>query len=138
MRLARFNLATGKPSTDWFVGIPITASGGGLIATAVILLARYEDIAAAMPLHIYLPLILFGFGLAMISTIRFPKIRRRDSKLINGFQGFNFAASYYCGITRSFPEYLFFMAVFLLIAGIIAGRISKKREARLRPAPSNR
>ena len=87
-----------------------------------------------MPLHVYLPLIMFGFGLAMISTIRFPKIRRRNNKLIDGFQAFNFAASYYCGLTRSFPEYLFFMAVFLLIVGIVAGRISKKREAQLATA----
>ena len=129
MRLARFNLASDKPSSDWFSGIPITAAGGGLISTAIILLARYEDIAIAMPLHVYLPLAMFAFGLAMISTIRFPKIRRRKNKLIDGFQAFNFAASYYCGITRSFPEFLFFMAVFLLIVGIIAGRISKRREA---------
>ena len=130
MRLARFNLTSDQPSTDWFAGIPITAAGGGLIATAIILLVRYEDLAYAMPLRAYLPVMMFGFGLAMISTIRFPKIRRRNSKFINGFQAFNFAASYYCGITRSFPEYLFFMAVFLLIVGIIAGRISKKRESR--------
>jgi uncharacterized membrane protein YtjA (UPF0391 family) len=61
----------------------------------------------------------------MVSTLRFPKITRRDSKFINAFQGFNFIASYYCGITRSYPEFLFFMAVFLLIVGIIAGRLSK-------------
>jgi hypothetical protein len=37
-------------------------------------------------------------------------------------------ASYYCGITRSYPEFLFFMGLFLLIAGIIAGRITKAEE----------
>jgi len=42
--------------------------------------------------------------------------------MLNGFQGFNFLASYYCGITRSFPEFLFFMGLIMLIAGIIAGR----------------
>jgi CDP-diacylglycerol--serine O-phosphatidyltransferase len=129
MRLARFNLMSDKPGSEWFAGIPITAAGGGLISTAIILLARYEDIAFAMPLHAYLPVIMFAFGLAMISTIRFPKIRRRHNKLIDGFQAFNFAASYYFGITRTYPEYLFFMAVFLLIVGIIAGRISKKNES---------
>jgi hypothetical protein len=35
------------------------------------------------------------------------------------------AGIYYCGITRSFPEYLFGMAIFLFIAGIIAGRITR-------------
>ena len=40
-------------------------------------------------------------------------------------QIFVIVATYYFGITRSYPEFLFFMALFLLIAGIIAGRINK-------------
>ncbi len=125
MRLARFNLSSQKPGDGWFAGIPITACGGGLISTTVILLVRYEDFAAALPLHAYLPMLMFVLALGMVSTIRFPKLRRRDSKAMNAFQGFNFVATYYCGITRSFPEFLFGMAVFLLISGIIAGRISR-------------
>ena len=46
-RLARFNLSSGTSSSGWFSGIPITAAGGGLISTAVILLTRYPDVAAA-------------------------------------------------------------------------------------------
>jgi CDP-diacylglycerol--serine O-phosphatidyltransferase len=127
-RLARFNLATGKPRTGWFAGIPITAAGGALVSTAVILLVRYDEIAAAMPLHAYLPIFMFVLALGMISTIRFPKITKRDNHLVNAFQLFNVVASYYCGITRSYPEFLFFMGLFVLIAGIIAGRISKAEE----------
>jgi phosphatidylserine synthase len=81
-----------------------------------------------MPLHAYLPMMLFVLALGMISRIRFPKATVRDNKLINGFQAVNIAATYYCGITRSFPEYLFFMAIFLLVAGIIAGRLSIRTE----------
>lgn len=128
MRLARFNLTTDQPRSGWFAGIPITGAGGGLVSTGVILLVRYEDIAALMPLHLYLPIAMFVLALGMISTIRFPKIAKRESKLINGFQIVNAIASIYCGVTRSFPEYLFFMGMFLLIAGIIAGRISKSQE----------
>ncbi len=124
MRLARFNLSSQQTNDGWFAGIPITAAGGGLLSTIVILLARYEDIANLLPLHAYLPVLMFVLALSMVSRIRFPKIRRRESKLINAFQGFNFAASYYCGITRSYPEFLFFMAMFLLVSGIIAGRLS--------------
>lgn len=127
-RLARFNLHTSKPRTGWFAGIPITAAGGALVSTAVILLVRYDEIAAAMPLHAYLPIFMFVLALGMISSIRFPKITRRKSHFINGFQLFNVLATYYCGITRSYPEFLFFMALFLLIAGIIAGRITKAEE----------
>ena len=125
MRLARFNLSSQQPSDGWFAGIPITACGGGLISTMVILLVRYDEFAAALPLHAYLPVLMFVLALGMVSTIRFPKLRRRDSKAMNAFQAFNFVATYYCGITRSFPEFLFGMAVFLLISGIIAGRISR-------------
>lgn len=127
-RLARFNLASSKPSTGWFAGIPITVAGGALISPAVILLARNEEIAGALPLHLYLPIMLFVLAIGMVSSIRFPKLRRRDSKIINAFQGFNFFATYYCGITRSYPEFLFFMALFLLISGIIAGRLTKYAE----------
>jgi CDP-diacylglycerol--serine O-phosphatidyltransferase len=128
MRLARFNLATDKPPSGWFTGLPITAAGGGLVSTGVILLIRYDEIAAAMPLHAYLPIIMFVLALGMISSLRFPKIVRRKNNFINGFQLFNVVASYYCGITRSYPEFLFFMGLFLLISGIIAGRITKAEE----------
>ncbi len=128
MRLARFNLATDKPRSGWFAGLPITAAGGGLVSTGVILLIRYDEIAAAMPLHAYLPIIMFVLALGMISSIRFPKIVRRKNNFINAFQLFNVVASYYCGITRSYPEFLFFMGLFLLISGIIAGRITKAEE----------
>ena len=128
MRLARFNLATDKPRSGWFAGLPITAAGGGLVSTGVILLIRYDEIAAAMPLHAYLPIIMFVLALGMISSLRFPKIVRRKNNFINAFQLFNVVASYYCGITRSYPEFLFFMGLFLLISGIIAGRITKAEE----------
>ena len=126
MRLARFNLHTNDPPAGWFTGIPITGAGGGLVGTTCIILVKYEEIAEVMPLHAYLPVFLFVLALGMISRIRFPKATVRDNKLINGFQAVNVAATYYCGITRSFPEYLFFMALFLLVAGIIAGRISSR------------
>jgi CDP-diacylglycerol--serine O-phosphatidyltransferase len=127
-RLARFNLTTDKPRSGWFAGLPITAAGGGLVSTGVILLVRYDEIATVMPLHAYLPIAMFVLALGMISTIRFPKITKRKSNLINAFQVFNVLASYYCGITRSYPEFLFFMGLFLLIMGIIAGRLTKAEE----------
>jgi CDP-diacylglycerol--serine O-phosphatidyltransferase len=128
MRLARFNLSTDKPRSGWFAGIPITAAGGGLLSSAVILLVRYEDIAASLPLHAYLPVVMFVLAIGMMSSIRFPKITRRKSNFINGFQIFIIVGTYYSGITRSYPEFLFFAALFLLVAGIIAGRITKIEE----------
>ncbi len=125
-RLARFNLTSDKPRTGWFAGLPITAAGGGLVSTAMILLAKHDAVADALPLHLYLPIGMFVLALLMISRIRYPKAIRRKSNIINGFQILVIVSTYYFGITRSYPEYLFFMGLFLLIAGIIAGRINKE------------
>ena len=124
MRLARFNLTTDAPRGSWFAGVPITVAGGALLSTGVILLERYPRIAESLPLHLHLPIALFVLGLLMISRLRFPKMAKRDSLFVNLFQGFQVVATYYCGITRSYPEFLFFMALLLVITGIVAGRIS--------------
>lgn len=125
MRLARFNLATSKPRTGWFTGVPITVAGGGLLSSLVLVLIHYEQIAASMPLHLYLPVLMFVLAILMISRVRFPKATVRKSRFINAFQIVNIALIFYCGITRSFPEYLFGIGVFLLVAGTIAGRITR-------------
>jgi CDP-diacylglycerol--serine O-phosphatidyltransferase len=125
LRLARFNLPTAKPERGWFVGIPITAAGGGMCSSLVLVLLHHEQIAEGMPLNLYLPVLLFVLALLMVSRIRFPKAVKRESTLINTFQVINIVLIIYCGVTRSWPEYLFGISVFLLVAGIIAGRISK-------------
>lgn len=125
MRLARFNLSSHKPLKGWFTGVPITAAGGGLTATAVILLVRYDEIAGSLPLGVYLPALMVTLALLMVSTLRFPKLVKRKSKALMSFQAVNVVASYYCGITRSYPEFLFGMSVFLLATGLIAGWLTR-------------
>jgi CDP-diacylglycerol--serine O-phosphatidyltransferase len=125
LRLARFNLPTAKPERGWFVGVPITAAGGGMCSSLVLVLVHHEQIAIGMPLSLYLPVLLFVLALLMVSRIRFPKAVKRKSPLINTFQVINIVLIIYCGVTRSWPEYLFAIGIFLLVAGIIAGRISK-------------
>lgn len=125
MRLARFNLASDIPNDGWFTGVPITACGGGLLSSLVLVLIYHEKIAMSLPLQLYLPILLFVLAMFMISRVRFPKARVRESNFINAFQFINIALIFYCGITRSFPEYLFGIGVFLLVAGIIAGRITR-------------
>ena len=126
MRLARFNLISDQPSTGWFAGVPITAAGGGLVSSLVLVLINYPDIAESLPLQLYLPILMFVLALLMISRLRFPKTGLRKSKLFNAFQFVIIAGVYYCGITRSWPEFLFVTAIFLLISGIIAGRITRE------------
>ena len=125
MRLARFNLFSDQPSTGWFTGIPITAAGGGMVSSVVLVLLHHPDIAASLPLHLYLPILMFVLGLLMISRLRFPKAVKRDKLGVNLFQGTVVAIIYYCGITRSYPEVLFGMGIFILISGIIAGRLTR-------------
>jgi len=125
MRLARFNLTSDVPHGGWFTGVPITAAGGGLVSSMVIVLLRHEDIAASLPLHLYLPILMFVLGILMVSRLRFPKATMRKSNIINAFQIVNIIAIIYCGVFRVFPEYLFGIGIFLLVAGIIAGRITR-------------
>jgi len=126
MRLARFNLTSDQPSTGWFAGVPITAAGGGLVPAVILVLIHHPDVAGVLPLRLYLPVMMFVLALLMISRIRFPKAKRRDSLFINAFQVLVIAGVYYCGITRSYPEYLLGMGFFVLISGIIAGRITRQ------------
>lgn len=125
MRLARFNLVTEQPVKGWFAGVPITAAGGGMVPAVILVLIHHPDIAASLPLHLYLPVLMFVLAMLMISTLRFPKAVKRDGIFINIFQGSVILAVYYCGITRSYPEFLLIMGTIILISGIIAGRITR-------------
>jgi len=125
MRLARFNLVTDQPSTGWFTGIPINAAGGGMISSVVLVLIYHPDIALSLPLHLYMPVLMFVLALLMISRVRFPKAVMRDNLAMNIFQGVVIIGVYYCGITRSYPEYLLGAGTVILISGIIAGRITR-------------
>lgn len=125
MRLARFNLTSEIPHGGWFTGIPITAAGGGLISSMVLVMIKYDDVSAVLPLHLYLPVLLFILGILMVSRVRFPKATLRKSKIINAFQIINIGLIFICGVFRIYPEYLFGIGIFLLVAGTIAGRITR-------------
>ncbi len=127
MRLARFNLTSEEVSHGWFAGVPITAAGGGLVSSIVLVLLHHRNIAELLPLHLYFPVLMFVLAMLMVSRIRFPKATRRESNFINAFQVVAISGIYFCGITRSYPEYLLGMGLFLMIAGIIAGRITEER-----------
>ena len=126
MRLARFNLSSDQPSTGWFAGLPITAAGGGMVSSVVLVLIHHPDVAASLPLHLYFPVLMFVLAMLMISRLRFPKAVKRDSLFINIFQASVIASVFYCGITRTWPEFLLGMGTFVLISGVIAGRITRQ------------
>ena len=125
MRLARFNLPTTNPPKGWFIGVPITACGGGLLSSMVLVLIYHEQLALSLPLHLYLPVLMFVLAILMVSRLSFPKAGLRDNLPFNIFQVVNIVLIFYCGITRTWPEYLFGIGVLLLVGGIIAGRFVK-------------
>ena len=125
MRLARFNLTSEVPHGGWFVGIPITAAGGGLISSMVMVMIHYNEISEVLPLHLYLPVLMFILAILMVSKVRFPKATMRKSMIINAFQIINIILIFICGVFRIYPEYLFGIGIFLLVAGVIAGRITR-------------
>ena len=126
MRLARFNLTSDQPTTGWFAGVPITAAGGGMVPAVVLVLIHHPDIASLLPLHLYLPVLMFVLALLMISRLRFPKAVRRNNLALNIFQGSVIVVVYYCGITRSWPEVLLLIGTVTLITGIIVGRVTRE------------
>ena len=74
-------------------------------------------------------LIPFVLAILMVSRLSFPKAGLRDNMAFNVFQVVNIALIFYCGITRTWPEYLFSIGVLLLVGGIIAGRFVKTQAA---------
>jgi CDP-diacylglycerol--serine O-phosphatidyltransferase len=128
MRLARFNIDNDKPPPGWFTGVPITACGGGVLASIVLVLIYHNNLASSLRLDLYLPLLLILLSVLMISRLRFPKATVRDNQLINAFQVVNIILIFYCGITRSYPEYLLGISLVLVIGGIIAGHVSRRRQ----------
>jgi len=121
LRLARYNITNEKPIKGWFSGLPITGAGAGLTATAIILIVRYQDQLNTDQLTLLVPGFMFFLSLCMVSTFKFPKMAKRDGIYINSFQALNFIVSCYCAVTKSYPEFLFFMGIFLLITGTVAG-----------------
>jgi len=127
LRLARYNITNDKPIKGWFSGLPITGAGAGLTATAVILLMRYQTELDANLINLLVPIFMVVLTVCMVSTFKFPKMMKRDGFYINTFQVINFTASCYCAVTRSYPEFLFCMGIFLLVTGTIAGFFAKPK-----------
>lgn len=122
-RLARFNVTVGATGTEhMFFGMPSTFSGGlvcALLATGI----KYGDpsLAALDPswdrLHLLgglrldgalrgLPVVLLGFGLLMVSTLRVPKLRKSKRAILNVWLVLQVGFAYTAGWARVLPEYL--------------------------------
>lgn len=125
IRLARYNAAKDESKSDWFVGLPSTLSGG--INVAVIIIAyKYNFFVADNDFLLIPALILAVSAVLMLSPLRLPKLKLRDSKLINSAQFIGISTCYFCGFAMIYPEYILFVASGYSIIGVIYGLITKQ------------
>lgn len=145
LRLARFNVSAGSP--DFFFGIPSTMSGACVLAV-LITLCKYGDPAWTLGegypgprllgglrldgVMQYYPLILFAFGMAMVSPWRVPKIGKMKSRLVNLYIVGNLLFGYALCLLHLVPEYLLFGGLQYLAAAGYAHFFSTPK---VRPEP---
>ena len=112
LRLAKFNVTTSSDDT-YFVGIPTTfvALAIALFFLTFIKYVSHESIAYVFPV------IMIVCALAMVSTIKLPKLKKRKNVFINIFQIANTAGAYICGFLMLAPEYLFSLVAIYLLVG---------------------
>ncbi|MBU0551182.1 CDP-alcohol phosphatidyltransferase family protein [Myxococcota bacterium] len=126
-RLARFNTTSPEGGDVLFYGVPTTLCGA-LIATTYLVWEKYgldEGLLRGMVG------LLFISGLAMVSSLRLPKLKRRKNKLLDGLQMINIAGAYGFAALRMFPEYLWAMVILYLIIGLGWGlRVGEAAKAR--------
>jgi len=113
VRLARFNITTGDEGV--FFGIPGTFMGA-LVGSAFLTALKYELPASVFG---YFPYVLVVGAVAMVSTVRLPKLKARKNKAMNAFQIANVAVAYVAAPFRVFPEYMLGLALVYLVGGIV-------------------
>ena len=72
LRLARYNITSDIPIKGWFTGLPITGAGGGLAATAIILLIRYQEQLDVEQITTFISSFMMILTVCMVSTFKFP------------------------------------------------------------------
>ena len=114
VRLARFNITAGSDAV--FLGIPGTVIGA-VVAAGYLTASKY---GLPEPLYAYAPVLLVAGAIAMVSSVRLPKLKARKSKALTVFQFSNVAIAYVVGPLMLFPEYLLGLALVYLVVGVIA------------------
>lgn len=104
MRLCRFNISDPPGGDKIFYGIPTTLCGA-FVASAYL---TWEKYLSAHPDFLrVLPAALIVCGVAMVSSIKLPKLKPRKNKAFNLFQVVNIVAVYSCTAMMLLPEYMF-------------------------------
>jgi CDP-diacylglycerol--serine O-phosphatidyltransferase len=80
LRLARFNVTTGRFDPRYFVGMPITA-GAACVASVVL---AWPDPAVAMNQAFLVMALMVAVGTLMVSTVRFPSSKQSKRVMLGG------------------------------------------------------
>jgi CDP-diacylglycerol--serine O-phosphatidyltransferase len=80
LRLARFNVTTGRFDPRYFVGMPITA-GAACVASVVV---AWPDPVTTMNQAFLVMALMVGVGTLMVSTVRFPSSKQSKKVMLGG------------------------------------------------------
>lgn len=125
MRLAKYNAMDSDSFPDYFVGMPTTFAGA-INAVALILLCNYGFWENPSNSTIHLPLVLLvGTAILMVSPLFLPKVKKRESKWINGVQIISVLITYIVGFAMVLPEYLLVNLGIYFVFGFGYGLVKK-------------
>ena len=113
MRLCRFNISDPPGGDKIFYGIPTTLCGA-FVASAFLTWDKY--FSANPDMLRVLPAALVVCGVAMMSSIKLPKLKPRKNVPFNIFQVVNIVAVYACTAMMLLPEYM--LGLLFLYVGV--------------------
>lgn len=131
LRLAKFNVMSGRVAPGFFLGMPTTLSGA-LLASLII-----TSVAHDVPPIVFelLPVLYAVCALLMVSDFHLPKLALPSSQPWRALMILAIGSAYVFGFTWMFPEYLFALALFFTIFGFSYGA-AKSGELGLTEAPA--
>jgi len=119
-RLARFNVAEPPLGHLMFYGIPTTFMGA-VFASGYLTCTEYgwpDELMAGVPFCLFLA------SVAMVSSVKLPKIKPRKGMALNIFQALNVLTAYIIAPLQMWPQVLFIQGVFYVTVGVIWYAIS--------------
>ena len=124
-RLARFNVeADDGLFPDHFHGLATTMCGA-LTMSLYLTLERHLPIDTWAP---WIPPVLLGMGVLMVSGLLLPKLMKRKSRFFNIFTLANFVATVVCVLLRVLPEYLLALGLSYVIVGFAVANLGRRPE----------
>ncbi len=126
-RLARFNVSEPPLGQLMFYGIPTTFMGA-IFASGFLTAKQFQWSDESMAL---VPFLLFLAAVAMVSSVKLPKIKPRKGMALNIFQAANVLTAYIIAPLQMFPQILFIQGIFYVTVGVIWYALKPPTEADL-------